>query len=398
MIESRFTNVLISYAREDAEEAQRLYNALSRQSNIEPWLDSQDLVPGIRWKEELMRVIERCDVILVLLSNRAIDKQGYFQWEIRRALEKAELSPPERIVLVPVRLDDCDPPQMELKEFQMVDFFPDWDSGFRQLLRALQSVQLQKTRGVIAEIHGLLPFELSESSVDSKEEFVDRLSVARNLNGCNLMHLDISELDLSKTSFVGANMVGANVRGCDLRGCDFQFANLERVDLSGCSVPEVRLVNANVWGATFKKTTELENAIITSSNIFDVRGVSDQTRSAWLSAGCFEAQTYDEFFDHFICTVGLSSQDAVSHFEWLQHGYFRLLFNPRTPLPIEEFVESCNRLASEDIRPGDVSVTSYRLSLLSSSQPHSEFNFETLRRVIHRAINIGWDRCRRRQE
>lgn len=396
MIESRFTNVLISYAREDAKEAWRLYKALSQQSNIEPWLDSENLLPGVRWKEELMRAIERCDVIVVLLSNRAIGKQGYFQWEIRRALEKAELSPPERIVLVPVRLDDCDSPHIELREFQMVDFFPEWDNGFRQLLRTIQSVQLQKARGVIAEIHSFLPSSPSEISIDSKEEFIDRLSVGRDLNGCNVMHLDISELDLSKTSFVGANMVGASVGGCDLRGCDFQFANLERVDLSGCRVSEVRLVNTNVWGAMFEKTTELESAIVANSNIYDVRGVSDQTRSAWLSAGCFEAQTYDEFFDYFLRTAGLSSQDAVSHFTWLQHGYFRLLFNPMTPLPIVEFVESCNHLGSENVRYSDVSVTLRRLSSLVRflrSHPFSEFDVETLHKVVRRAAEIGYKRC-----
>jgi hypothetical protein len=41
--------VLISYAREDRQLAERLYEDL-RSQGLDPWLDKKNILPGSRWK------------------------------------------------------------------------------------------------------------------------------------------------------------------------------------------------------------------------------------------------------------------------------------------------------------------------------------------------------------
>ena len=46
------SKVFISYAREDADSAERLYRDLVK-SGLEPWFDKKSLLPGQRWKTEI---------------------------------------------------------------------------------------------------------------------------------------------------------------------------------------------------------------------------------------------------------------------------------------------------------------------------------------------------------
>ncbi len=43
--------VFISYAREDIEEAKRIYSNL-KEAGVKPWMDEFDIDPGQTWKSE----------------------------------------------------------------------------------------------------------------------------------------------------------------------------------------------------------------------------------------------------------------------------------------------------------------------------------------------------------
>jgi hypothetical protein len=47
--ESIRMGVFISYARQDSDAAQRLYNDLSSKTDLNPWLDKENLLPGQNW-------------------------------------------------------------------------------------------------------------------------------------------------------------------------------------------------------------------------------------------------------------------------------------------------------------------------------------------------------------
>jgi len=388
-------NVMISYSHVDEESAKKLHDSLSQESNIEPWIDLRDLLPGARWKEELMWAIQRSDVIVILLSEAGLSKSGYFQWEIRRAIEKTELSPRGKIVLIPVRLDDCDPQYNELKELHIVDFFPDWGAGLRKLLLALSETKLQKATGIIDEILSTLPEIYNENSIDSRTDFETHLIATRNFNRFNLMHLDLSELDLSQASFVGANLVGTSLRRCDLSGSDFEYANIERVDLSESNVSETRFVNSNLWGANFKEIKELESVVVTDSNIFGVQDVKDDIIHSWESVGCFKAHMYNEFFVHIRNSQDVSKEKIVSCFAWLNHGYFRLLLDPKTPVPIEMLIEVCNYFGSDNICVTEISRLAPQFHYATESLTQAYSENKALQKVMKRCVQVSMERAKR---
>jgi hypothetical protein len=107
--------IFISYAREDKEFLDRLFEELARHPDITPWLDTRNLLPGANWKDEILDEIERSDFILLLLSNRSIKKDGFVQREMREAIEKLSLIAPGNRVLIPIRVEECEPKHRELR-------------------------------------------------------------------------------------------------------------------------------------------------------------------------------------------------------------------------------------------------------------------------------------------
>lgn len=125
--------VFLCHASDDKAAVRDLYGRLA-ESNINPWLDEVDILPGQNWDLEITRAVERADAVVVLLSRRSTTKQGYLQKEIRTALETAAKQPEGTIFLIPARLEECDVPD-SLRKWQYVDLFQ--GNGLERLLRAL---------------------------------------------------------------------------------------------------------------------------------------------------------------------------------------------------------------------------------------------------------------------
>ena len=62
-----------------------------------------------------------------------MDKRGYFQLELRYALEVASCVPLDEIFLMPIRLGECTIPLQIARRTQYLDLFPDWDMGVKAL-------------------------------------------------------------------------------------------------------------------------------------------------------------------------------------------------------------------------------------------------------------------------
>ena len=60
--------VFISYAREDTEAANRLYNDL-KMAGLDPWLDTQSLLAGQNWKIAIRDAIKNSRYFIPLLSS-----------------------------------------------------------------------------------------------------------------------------------------------------------------------------------------------------------------------------------------------------------------------------------------------------------------------------------------
>jgi hypothetical protein len=74
--------VFISYAREDSEAANRLYNDL-KMRGLDPWLDTQSLLAGQNWKRSIKEALRTSRYFIPLLSSNSVEKIGYVQKELK---------------------------------------------------------------------------------------------------------------------------------------------------------------------------------------------------------------------------------------------------------------------------------------------------------------------------
>jgi hypothetical protein len=126
--------IFLSYAREDEEKVEKLYQRLS-DVGFKPWMDKKDILPGEKWPSSIRRAIRDSDFFLVCLSTNSVKKRGWVQKEMKQALGLWQEKLEDDIYLIPVRLEDCEAPE-SLREFQWVDLFE--EGGSEQLVRAIR--------------------------------------------------------------------------------------------------------------------------------------------------------------------------------------------------------------------------------------------------------------------
>ena len=69
-----FDKVFISYAKEDFEFAQKLYDYLS-ENGFKPWLDKKNLLPGQQWDYEIKKGLREANYVILLLSENSVKKE-----------------------------------------------------------------------------------------------------------------------------------------------------------------------------------------------------------------------------------------------------------------------------------------------------------------------------------
>lgn len=126
----------LSYARPDLTSAARLAADL-RVAGATVWFDQDSLLPGQQWRVEIERAIRGSDFFIALLSSGAVNRRGFVQAELAKALAVLDEIPPAQIFLIPARLDDCAVSHQRLQDIHRVDLFPDWAAGLRRIVAAM---------------------------------------------------------------------------------------------------------------------------------------------------------------------------------------------------------------------------------------------------------------------
>lgn len=110
--------IFISYAREDLEAARELFLKL-KAAGYEPWMDkppapyqNEGILPGQRWRPVIEAKIRSADLMILMLSNVSVSKQGFVQQEFRLSLHMMGEMPPDKVFAVPVLLEPCEPPAL----------------------------------------------------------------------------------------------------------------------------------------------------------------------------------------------------------------------------------------------------------------------------------------------
>jgi len=98
--------VFLSYAREDAEAARRIADAL-RSQGIEVWFDMNELRGGDAWDAQIRRQIKECALFLPVISACTQGRgEGYFRLEWKIAVERTHLMAEGVPFLTPLVIDD----------------------------------------------------------------------------------------------------------------------------------------------------------------------------------------------------------------------------------------------------------------------------------------------------
>jgi len=151
-------DVFICYKREERDVAKALAEVLARRG-YSLWWDVE-LLPGDRFVDSIMAVINRAKAVVVLWSRHAV-ASDFVRAEARAAHAQGKL--------IPVRLDDCDLPLPfnDLHTLDLTTWWPDADDAkLEPLLRSLE-VRIGKPRSPPQ------PPEATEANLHSQDHQAD---------------------------------------------------------------------------------------------------------------------------------------------------------------------------------------------------------------------------------
>lgn len=160
--------IFISYARTDSPIVDVLYDSLVR-VGFDVWRDKERLFAGDHYRMKIDQAIDEAHVVILCLSENFSNKEGVIQAEVRRALDKAKEKLEETTFLIPVRLDNSEPP-FSLRELHWVNFYE--DGGWEEILKSIK-----KRMDVVG-----VPFEpkvFSEEEIQKVLEFTKTTSVMK---------------------------------------------------------------------------------------------------------------------------------------------------------------------------------------------------------------------------
>lgn len=78
---NRQLHIFPCHSSKDRPAVRELYKKLCGESWLDPRLDEEKLLPGQDWHMEIGKAVEVTDVVVVLLSNQSVSREGYVQRE-----------------------------------------------------------------------------------------------------------------------------------------------------------------------------------------------------------------------------------------------------------------------------------------------------------------------------
>src|SRR5215469_15534229 len=121
----RAISIFISYARTNSVFVDRLEAEL-KALGFDTWVDRRKIEAGQDWIDVLERAIERCDVMLVVLSPDSVQSK-YVKKEYRAAQLQNKM-------VIPLEIEICSHVPFALTDIQLVDFKSNFAQGLGNLL------------------------------------------------------------------------------------------------------------------------------------------------------------------------------------------------------------------------------------------------------------------------
>lgn len=116
---------------------------------IDPWFDEEDILPGQVWQNSVIMGVRKSHAVIIFLSKDAVASEGFFQREIKLALDTAAEKPEEMIFIIPIRLDECVVPEL-LQRYHYVNYFGETEQKERVYSSLILSLKLRaKNLGIM---------------------------------------------------------------------------------------------------------------------------------------------------------------------------------------------------------------------------------------------------------
>lgn len=191
-------HAFLSYARIDLKYATRLYRDLQA-AGANVWFDREDLQPGIEWRPAIRKAIREAKYFVPVLSKQSVSRAGFRHSELREALEISKEFPPDKVYLVPVRLDECQIPFPGVEGIHCADLFLGWKAGVAQLAKALGVRRPPSKPGSKKRPTGVLEYEYRVALVDLDVGLTNLPEIARAFNQTqHFFHFAVSQLEIPK--------------------------------------------------------------------------------------------------------------------------------------------------------------------------------------------------------
>jgi hypothetical protein len=176
--------IFLCHSSSDKDEVKKLHDLLV-QYGADPWLDAEKLLPGQDWNFEINKALDDSDVILLCLSKKSVDKEGYVQKEIRLALDRALEMPDGRIFLIPARLEECELPY-KIRTYQWVDLFT--EDGMIKLLKSL-NLRASQVRAQQLSADGSAPVikKSTPKKYSKPKQSNTTINIHGNVSGSNII-------------------------------------------------------------------------------------------------------------------------------------------------------------------------------------------------------------------
>jgi hypothetical protein len=79
---------------------------------------------------------------LSLLSSNSVSRRGFYQKELKMALDLLDELPPFEILIIPVRINECIPLDDKLQHLQWIDLFPSYEEGLKKIIKVIATKKI----------------------------------------------------------------------------------------------------------------------------------------------------------------------------------------------------------------------------------------------------------------
>lgn len=231
-----FDNIFISYATEDFQYAEKLYEFLST-AGYKPWMDKKNLLPGQNWDFFIQNALRKADFIILLLSSTSVNKRGYVQKKFTKALNYCEEKLDSDVFIIPIKIDNCEIPE-KLSKFQWTHY-----NASDCFYKISESIRLQQQ--VLIKDHQKKLFidnntEIIEKSIiheygknSPKQKFEANIQLFKNPQSESLQEINIKIENEALDTLIGARNNYFSIL-INSKEEDFSFINdsYEDIDIS----------------------------------------------------------------------------------------------------------------------------------------------------------------------